>query len=170
PRITSDWIPLCPARRRAALSIRAGSPERSADPTAGSLAKRFAARSAARESSRYIARAASKPAASRASALALPDSLVTCVTSTPTAIIGKTTISRKNRVRRPRKLTLAPTSLDRRLRPRAERDRGVIVPTRTFQHRGCVLGRAPSGGYSCRCDAGFVELHVAGHFRSASNG
>jgi hypothetical protein len=36
------------------------------------------------------------------------DWAVTCVTRTATAIIGKTTISRKKRVRRPRKLNLDP--------------------------------------------------------------
>ena len=68
---------------------------------------------ARRHSSRYTVRALSSPAASLASALPFLDWVVTWVTSTATAIIGMTTISRKKRVRRPRKLNLGSTSLDR---------------------------------------------------------
>src|SRR5215211_4256114 len=51
-----------------------------------------------------MVRALSKPSDRRASALPFVESVTICVTSTATAIIGSTTISRKKSVRRPRKL------------------------------------------------------------------
>src|SRR5919106_3071979 len=74
-----------------------------------------------------MAIAVSRPAASLASALPVSDSLVTSVTSTARAIIGRATISKKKRVRRRRKLN--GDSLDTRAREaRLGAVRAAILP------------------------------------------